>query len=511
MAQKNRQTWIPIAVLGAAAAVLFYRLLVGEVIFWGTPILQFVPWRSFAFDAIKAGGSPLWNPYAGFGAPLMANYQSALFYPPNWLYLIVPAAYANGLVGLIHVIWAGFGMRALLRRWEINRLGQGVGMIAYALSGFLIARFGILPILCVASWLPWLVASVDALMHAEPGSSLSLNGIVQLGGVAALMLLAGHAQSSFYNLLFAGCYALWVFFRREGDRRRSAQVLLLALIAVITGIGLAAVQLIPTLELMQASQRAAGVDRYTSLSYSFWPWHFLTFLMPNLFGSPAAGDYAGYGAYWEDAVFVGLLTLYFALIAVVQSWRGRKEDPQPTPLSAVPFFAFSLIPVLIFALGWNTPIFPWLFDHVPTFDLFNGPTRWMILAVFALSVLGGIGADQWRGTVRTRKWANRMIVGGLAMVIAVLASSVVGESVQPRFILAFVRFGLSLAAEPALPSVGRWEAHHGLGDAGAALPRRRSRIGALGADPDPARECDQYTLAAGRSRAAGYADRLPSF
>ncbi|MBN1120392.1 MAG: YfhO family protein [Anaerolineae bacterium] len=444
--QKNRKVWIPIAVLSSAVVVLFHRLLLGEVIFWGTPLLQFIPWRSFAFDAIRAGQSPLWNPYAGFGAPLLANYQIGIFYPPNWLYLIIPAAYANGLVGLIHVIWAGFGMRTLLRRWEINRLGQGVGMIAYALSGFLIARFGILPILCVASWLPWLIASVDALMHAEPGSWQAFNGVVQLSGIAALMLLAGHAQLSFYSLLMAGCYALWVFFKRKGDRKQSARVLVMALIAVTLGIGLAAVQLTPTLELMQTSQRAAGVDRYVSLSYSFWPWHFLTFLMPNLFGSPATGDYVGYGAYWEDAVFVGLPTLYFGVIALVQLWRGRKEDPPPTSLSVVPFFAYSLLPVLIFALGWNTPIFPWLFDHIPTFDLFNGPTRWMVLAVFALSVLGGIGADQWRGTVRTRSWAKRLIAAGLAMVIAVLAASaVVGESVQPRFILAFVRFGLSLA------------------------------------------------------------------
>ncbi len=446
--QKNRQAWIPAAVLGAAVAVLFYRLLLGQVIFWGTPLLQFIPWRSFAFDLIRSGQSPLWNPYAGFGAPLLANYQAGLFYPPNWLYLIIPVAYANGLVGLMHVVWAGFGMRTLLRRWEVSRFGQGVGMIAYALSGFLIARFGILPILCVASWLPWLVASVDALLSAEPGSWQAFNGVVQLSGVAALMLLAGHAQLSFYSLLMAGSYALWLFFKREGDCKQSARVLAMALLAVTVGIGLASVQLIPTLELMQTSHRAAGVDRYTSLSYSFWPWHFLTFLMPNLFGSPAAGDYVGYGAYWEDAVFVGLPTLYFAVIAVVRFWRGRKDEGQrSTAAGVVPFFAASLLPVLIFALGWNTPIFPWLFDHVPTFDLFNGPTRWMILAVFALSVLGGIGADQWRGTVRTRSWAKRLIVAGLAMVIAVLAASaVVGEAVQPRFILAFVRFGMSLAA-----------------------------------------------------------------
>ncbi|MEJ2150454.1 MAG: hypothetical protein P8Z40_13375, partial [Chloroflexota bacterium] len=83
----------PVAILLGAVLVYFHRLLLGKVIFWGVPLLQFYPWQKMAFDALRSGALPLWNPLLGNGAPLLANYQTAVFYPPNWLHLFVPAEY----------------------------------------------------------------------------------------------------------------------------------------------------------------------------------------------------------------------------------------------------------------------------------------------------------------------------------------------------------------------------------------------------------------------------------
>jgi hypothetical protein len=75
--------WIPLTLLTLTVIALFYRLLLGEVLFWGLPSLQFYPWREFAMSEFAQGRFPLWNPYNGAGAPLLANYQSALLYPPH--------------------------------------------------------------------------------------------------------------------------------------------------------------------------------------------------------------------------------------------------------------------------------------------------------------------------------------------------------------------------------------------------------------------------------------------
>ncbi|MCZ7542814.1 MAG: hypothetical protein M5R40_04420 [Anaerolineae bacterium] len=65
------------------ALIMFAPLFMGEALFWGLPATQFVPWRDFAFAELAAGRLPLWNPYLGGGAPLLANYQTAFFYPPT--------------------------------------------------------------------------------------------------------------------------------------------------------------------------------------------------------------------------------------------------------------------------------------------------------------------------------------------------------------------------------------------------------------------------------------------
>ncbi|MGA9396701.1 MAG: hypothetical protein WBV22_00455, partial [Anaerolineaceae bacterium] len=77
--------WLPIWLV---PLVLFSPLLLtGRPMFWGAVFLQFTPWRVIAFDQVLSGHLPLWNSLSGMGAPLAANYQSALFYPPTWLLL----------------------------------------------------------------------------------------------------------------------------------------------------------------------------------------------------------------------------------------------------------------------------------------------------------------------------------------------------------------------------------------------------------------------------------------
>lgn len=438
-----RRRWLPLIVLLVAISILFYRLLLGEVLFWGTPILQFYPWREVAFTMLRGGQLPLWNPLVGHGAPLLANYQTAVFYPPNWLYLLLPTEYAMGWVALLHLVWAGLGMMALLRRYEADGLGQGIGALAFCLSGYIVARFGFLSITSAVAWLPWLVWGVDCLIVGASHRRVAI-----LTGIVAMLLLAGHAQTAFYSLLLAGAYALWRAFTCN-ERRVAWGALIVTLGAVLLGAALAAIQLLPTLELMQQSQRAAGVDAAAGLSYSFWPWHLLNFVVPGAFGSPASGNYYSYGAYWEDAVYVGVLPL---LLTVRASWRwlqGRKTDGQPGDHTlddaAVPFFLAVLVPATVLALGNFTPVFRWLFEHIPTFDAFNAPARWMLLTVFSLAVLAGIGASDWYGSDEPSAWPGRLTAIGLAAVIAALAARyVLGAGVTESLLRAFTRLGIAV-------------------------------------------------------------------
>src|SRR5262245_55231912 len=58
---------------------------------------QFLYWRSFGFSQLAQGNLALWNPHVFGGAPFFGGFQSALLYPPNWLYLVLPLAAATNL------------------------------------------------------------------------------------------------------------------------------------------------------------------------------------------------------------------------------------------------------------------------------------------------------------------------------------------------------------------------------------------------------------------------------
>src|SRR4026208_1765987 len=48
------------------------------------------PLRFFTAEELRAGRLPLWNPYSGSGEPWLANPQTGVFYPPAWVFVVLP-------------------------------------------------------------------------------------------------------------------------------------------------------------------------------------------------------------------------------------------------------------------------------------------------------------------------------------------------------------------------------------------------------------------------------------
>jgi hypothetical protein len=91
----------------------------------------------------------------------------------------------------------------------------------------------------------------------------------------------------------------------------------------------------------------------------------------------------------------------------------------------------------IIALGKNTPVFPWLYHHVPTFSLFQAPTRFSIWAEVSLVLLVGLGIEIWHRPVgRALYWTRLATAGAFAISVgAGLAWLLIGD-VSPTFIRA---------------------------------------------------------------------------
>ncbi len=424
MAKRNPSLWLPALLLAAAAVVLFHRLLSGEALFWGLPSLQFVPWRHLAFEEIGQGRLPGWNPYVGAGAPLIANYQTAIFYPPHWLYLLLPDVAVMSLSTFLHIALAGIGMWGFTGALGLNRFGRGVSMLAYALSGYLIGRAGSFTTFDAVAWIPWIFWMVHRVLFRRAWRNVGL-----LGLVIGMQLLAGHAQTTWYGAAGVALYALWLTGWAPRDVPAGERWTGLARVALggALGVSIAAVQLLPTAEYLMQSQRAGGLDYAFTTNLSYAPLRLITLFSPNFYGTPADGSYLTHGIYFEDAAYIGAFPLLLAAAAVVR-WARRRHQTAGDPASAsVPFWVFLALGALVLAMGRYTPVFKLLYSHVPTFDVFREPVRWLILTVFSLAVLAGIGAQRVARGKWLTFWSRLSVAGGLGMAALALAVPALSE------------------------------------------------------------------------------------
>jgi hypothetical protein len=461
---KTRKAIVPAAVLLALPLILYAPFLFGgKVLYWGVYLLQFYPWRQLAVEQIRAGHWPLWNPYLGAGTPLAANLQTAAFYPPNVLLLLMPVERAFGWELALHVALAGLFAYYLGRTLGLSRFGALIVGLAYGGGGYIISRWVFPSMVYAAAWLPLMLALTERLIRhrsfksQSPGSKAAAEvrywilDIALLALIIALQLLAGHAQTSFYSAIIIAAFALVRLARKKTPSHMSwirASILGISslLLAALWGIALAAIQLLPTAELTTRSHRAGNLTDLTfAYELSFWPWRLITLLAPDFFGNPARDEYWAYGTYWEDSAFVGVLPLILALAALAGWLSRRRREGNRETLAMVPFFFLLSLLSLVLAMGDHTPLYQLLFRYVPGFGLFQAPARLMIGYALGMALLAGIGADTLRLTARARTALRVTVVAGLGMAVAGTAARLALPAVRTSFGDSMLRLGLTLA------------------------------------------------------------------
>ena len=384
---------------------------------------------------------PLWNPYLFLGSPFLANPQSAVFYPLHWLFIGLPAAKSLAASVGLHLWLAGFGTALYVRR--VARLSWSaafVGGLVFMLGGYLGAHAGQINQLSAAAWLPWLLWLLEEAwgrgrgLAAGPGR-INWIAAAALTLVVALQLLAGHTQTAFINLVGLALAAIWpaaaallAWLWQRLRRNRQAMdraglvaggwrvALLIATVAL--GFGLAAVQLLPTLELAGQSIRSGGLTFREVVSFSLDPRHLLLSLLPT-YGENLP-DRFGTPAYGEFVVYVGVAGL---LLAGLGLWAGRRAPGSALRSSRGLALALAVVGFAL-ALGLYDPLYFLLYKLVPGFDLFRAPARWMLLYTVGVAILAGYGVEGWfisRRAPATGSRVGRPRLSGWQWVALVLA------------------------------------------------------------------------------------------
>jgi hypothetical protein len=376
---------------------------------------QFLAWRAFAAQSLRAGHWPLWNPYTYAGEPFLAGFQSAVFYPPNLVFLILPLCRAVNLSLLIH----GFILAGGMVRWGRQR---GLHPIAAALGGLVIVcsgpvfpqvYAGHLSNLCTLAWAPWLFAGLE--QWDRRGER---QGLLIAAGAVAGQILAGHVQYVFGVAVAAAVHGAGS--AATGGRAAPRRVGLGLVAAYGFGAALAAAQLLPGLAAAAEGVRHGGLDAVLAGQFSLPPENLLTAAVPGFFGDPTEHLYWGRCYPWEMSLFVGVSGCFLIAIAAFDfaSRRGARWD---LGIAAV---------LLLLALGRHTPLFHLLYAFGPGFSHFRGWSKFTFPAMLFLVLTLGRGAD---AILRHRRPARFLATAGIASGIVALLGGIALES-QPSLV-----------------------------------------------------------------------------
>jgi len=396
---KNRQDVYAVGALTGLVVLFFHRALFsGQVYFHRDLGDLFLPFFSFAQEQLRAGHWPLWCPDILAGYPLLAEGQMGLFYPFNWL-LLLPVApyYLHKYVTVLHYLLAGLFTYLYGRRARLSPAPALFAAAVFTFSGFLVTKLVYPNMLSAAIWLPLLLWCLETALQTRRFLFGLLAGVVY-----AVQWLAGHPQISFYTgltfslYLLAAAVSAW---RKEPSLRAAAYPL--GLLALTGGLGgtLAAIQLLPSLELMGFTVRSAP-DWAFITSGGFPPWQLVTLLRPNFFGTPVTNTDRG-------SWFLGDLCGFLSLLPLFLSWLGWRH-----PSGRIPrFLGLLAVFALAMAMARLNPLYR-LLVHLPGANAFRLPVRYLYLFSLALALLSGFGLESLRSP-SPRAAAARFLFRGL--------------------------------------------------------------------------------------------------
>ena len=394
---------LPLAGLMALALASIGHPLVDSSVVLSSPsgdvATQFLYTRAFAANEILGGSFPLWNPFLYSGVPFFGDFQSALLYPPNLVFLFLPLTLAIAWSFALHVFLFGACVYAWACGRGLMRLCAFVAGAAamFGAGFFLHVHAGHLSNICTMAWAPLVFLGMDRWVHTR-----RFAWILLAAAAAALQVFAGHIQYFYFGAIVAAAYSFGLVVVHRENRLEA--MLGFAAIYPIAFV-LSAVQMLPGMDAAAESVRGGGTPYEFAAMFSFPPENAATFLVPWFFGKIPDGWYWGRCYLWEMNLFAGLGLTLLALYGLAglgsRAWRW------------IAILAF----VFLLAVGSHSPLHRWLYDYLPGFESFRGSSKFGFFGGMFIALLAGVGAQRLMLSARPHLW----VAAGAGTVAAFLA------------------------------------------------------------------------------------------
>ncbi len=375
----------------APASATIHNHLIGDV------IDQDVPWNTLDWQIVHHGSLPLWDSYTGTGLPQLFNFESAPLALPSLVGYLFPLSASFLITVLCKLLIAGTGTYVLCRVLRTGAIGATLGGVSFMLSG------------SFAGWLGWAV-----------GGPVAWSGFIVAGAILAyrsrrrvrdLWLLALSVAFAVYGgfpeeyvlmgVVLVGVLAVGALGVLVVERRLAVRGLARVAAGSAAGFALSAPLWLPGISVLSHSAR---IGKHVDGQF---PLHALTEVFTQgFYGLPITGStWFGPANYVETAVYVGVVALVLAGVAVLVAWRR-------------PFVvAMTLGAVGCVCVAYAIPGATWVPSFVSAIGLSSLPIhRILVLLGFPVAVLAGIGCD-----IVVKRFAEKGVRAALATATATVA------------------------------------------------------------------------------------------
>lgn len=341
------------------------QLTAGRLLAPGDGMIMFVP--------LFRSHWTLWTDLVQGGFPAAADPLAASWYPLALLMRSVPGGWNLYIISayVLAAVFAWGYLRTLTGSW----LAALIGALIFSMSGFMMSHMGHAPIIHSAAWLPLMIWALEELRR-----KIFAGWFVIAALALANCALAGHPQIALYS---AGLSAAYVLVLGGSAAAGRWKYYLVCATAALCGLGLSAIQIIPTAQLGAFSVRAHP-DYLLFISYALRRIQLVSLLFPYVFGGSPAWHYAqpAFGDHniIELTGFVGVTGL---LLATVGASANRRE-------TIAKFWFWAAVIAVLLALGNKGP-FAKLTFHVPLYNRLRVPARHFLEFAMALSALAAMG------------------------------------------------------------------------------------------------------------------------
>ncbi len=397
----NRRDFQYLGLLFTTILIIFWDVAFLQKAFLsGDHLIQHYPWAKFLQDSLRHFSLPWWTSQIQSGFPLLAEGQIGAFYPPNIVFLfLLPLKFAYNYEVLFHFALGAVFFYLYLKRIKISSEAAFFATLIFLFGSCEGGFFYNITSQRVSVWFALSLFTVEGLTQKFNGRDAAI-----LAFVIAFQVFAGYLQVAIYCVAFTAIYFLLrmtnktVILRPFRPQNDAMSAVLSFLLALLLGLGISAIQWIPSIRLSAYSARAEALEPLAYMG-SVSPFFLMTPLFPAWTGL------------WKGGVYAGILGLWF----VVWSALTKKSPLEKTWL-------WILIISVALALGKYNPFYV-LGVKLFKIYFFRIPSKFLFFSSFSLAVLAAFGLDKFlqeqSGEKTLRKTAITILSFFLLMVVTI--------------------------------------------------------------------------------------------